>query len=270
ADGDMEVYSIDEVTTIEDSSATVRTVNPYYTVEHVAQPDSVYWHGERSLSLHQTGHRRGVTDFHLTLSTLDKTLAPLDHHTLHVKALCSNANLPAHLPFGGGTPHFAPEEPISGLKRVSSVTPPTPVRRLSLDQGILWRLLSHFNLSFLSLVGAGDAAAQLREALRLYDFGDSPTSKAIIDAVDAVATKVISLPIMVDGRPVVCRGIDCVLTFDVSILETNSAFLLGDTLQRFMSKYVSINSFVRVTVKIKSRDGIVKRWEPIVGTRLVL
>lgn len=270
SDGDMEVYAIDEVYTIEDSSSVVRQVKPYYTVEHQSEPDSVFWHGERTLSLHQTEHRRGVTDFHILLSSLDKTAAPLDRHTLHVKALCSNGNLPAHLPFGGGTPHFAPQEPISGLSRVSSLTPPTPVRRLSLDQGLLWRLLSHLNLNFLSLVGSGDAGAQLREVLRLYDFGDSPTSKAIVNAVDAVDTKVVSLPVIVDGRPVVCRGIDCVFTFDVSILETNSAFLLGDTLQRFLSKYVSINSFVRVAVKIKGREGFVKRWDPIVGTRLVL
>lgn len=268
--GDMEVYAINRVAAVEDGSAEATEVAPYCSVEHGGTAGSIYWHGERRQAINQTGHRRGVTDYLLSLSSRESGSVDCDRHTLHIQALCSNANLPASLPFGGGSPHFTPEEPLSGLKGASSLTPPTPVKRLNLDQGMLWRLLSHLNLNYLSLVGDKDGAAQLREILRLYDFGDTPKSRAIVESIDSVKSQIVSLPIVVDGRPVVCRGVDFSITFDVSLLEIGSALLFGETLQRFLSKYVSINSFIRLTARIKGRDGVYRRWEPEVGSRALI
>ena len=144
------------------------------------------------------------------------------------------------------------------------------MRRLDLGKGLLWRLLSHLNLNYLSLVGSKNPAEQLREMLRLYDHGDSPALRARINALDSVKTRIISLPVAVDGRPVICRGVDIDIMFDGSLLESGSALLFGDVLMQFLSSYVNLNSFVRLSVRIKGREGVYHRWEPLIGKRPVI
>lgn len=268
--GDAEVYAVTGVDLVEDGSNAQQHVAPYFSFDHEPQPQGLFWQGHRRAALAESGGRRGVTDYLLTLSQLDARPPESDRHTLQVRCLCSNANLAANLPFGGGSPRLDPEEPISGLDVAVALTPPTPVRRLNLGNELLWRLISHLNLNYLSLVGARDPGAQLREILRLYDFGDSPATRSIIRSVDSLRSCVASLPVTVDGRPVVCRGIDMEVVFDPSLLETSSALLLGDTLQRFLTLYVSLNSFVRLTARIKGRDGVYHRWEPLIGRRVLL
>ena len=126
------------------------------------------------------------------------------------------------------------------------------------------------NLNYLSLVGNKNPAEQLREMLRLYDHGDSPTLRARINVVDSVKANIISLPMSVDGRPVICRGVNIEVMFDSSLLDNGSALLLGDMLKEFLSTYVNLNSFVRLSIRIKGRDGIYHRWEPVVGRRPVI
>ena len=268
--GDAEVYAVTRVQLIEDATNERLDVAAYSSFYHDAGEQDLFWHGHRRPALAESGGRRGVTDYLLTLGQLDAQPPQTDRYTMQVQCLCSNANLPVNLPFGGGSPRLTPEDPISGLAQIAALTPPTPVRRLNLGSGLLWRLLSHLNLNYLSLIGGSDPAAQLREILRLYDFGDSPATRAIIQSVDSLHSRICSLPVTVDGRPVVCRGIDMEVVFDPALLETSSALVLGDTLQSFLTLYVSINSFVRLTVRIKGRDGIYHRWEPQIGRRALL
>lgn len=211
-----------------------------------------------------------MTDYFLSLTTLDGAVPEEQRYTMHVRALCSNGNLPGKLSYGGGQPKLEAVEPVSGMLDAHALSPPSTVRRLDLSRGLLWRLLSHLNLNYLSLVGSRNPAAKLREMLRLYDHGDSPALRAQIEALDSLRTSIISLPVSVDGRPVICRGVDAEVVFDTSLLDTGSALLFGDVLKEFLSQYVNLNSFVRLSVRIKGREGIYHRWEPQVGCRPVI
>ncbi|MFT7287922.1 MAG: type VI secretion system protein ImpG [Halieaceae bacterium] len=268
--GDSEVYAITNVQIIADGTNEKREVHPYSSFQHARENDALFWSGHRRTSMTQAGGRRGVTDYHLTLSQLNGAGPEDVRSTLQITGMFSNANLPNNLQFGGGSPRLQPEEPLNGVQSARALTPPTPVRRLELDDGLLWRLLSHLNLNYLSLVGAKDPAAQLREMLRLYDMGDTPVTRALVASIDSVKTRVASLPISVEGRPVVCRGIELEVTLDSSIFESGSALLMGQVLQQFFAMYVSLNSFVRLSIRIKGRDGIYHRWLPQVGSRALL
>jgi type VI secretion system protein ImpG len=266
--GDTEVYAITDVRmTGEDSSATAEVL-PYYGIHHDGNAHEWYWHGSRRSSEPGTGS--AVTDYSLSITSLDSKAPTGERQSVLTRVLCSNGNLPSRLPYGGGQPKLTAEDAISGLEGVKSTSPPTPVRRLDLGKGLLWRLLSHLNLNYLSLVGSKNPAEQLREMLRLYDHGDSPALRARINALDSVKTRIISLPVAVDGRPVICRGVDIDIMFDGSLLESGSALLFGDVLMQFLSSYVNLNSFVRLSVRIKGREGIYHRWEPLIGKRPVI
>ncbi len=268
--GDTEVYAVTGVQLINEGGGSSSEVLPYYGVNHDESQYPWYWHGSRRPALAEVGKRNALTDYFISITSLNGQAPEGERQALQVTGLCSNGNLPAKLPYGGGQPRLSPEDPISGLKAVKSISPPSPVRRLDLGKGLLWRLLSHLNLNYLSLVGSKNPAEQLREMLRLYDHGDSPALRARINALDSVKTRILSLPVTVDGRPVICRGVEVEITFDPALLDGGSALLFGDVLMQFLSSYVNLNSFVRLSVRIKGRDGIYHRWQPEIGKRPVI
>jgi type VI secretion system protein ImpG len=268
--GDMEVYAITGVTLIDEGSGEQHHVPPYYGFSHDSHRSPVYWHSSRRPALAEVGRKGAITDSFLSLTNLQGDAPEEQRQTMQVQCLCSNGNLPSKLPYGGGQPKFFPVEPLNGVKEATSISPPSSVRRLDLGHGLLWRLLSHLNLNYLSLVGGKDPAEQLREMLRLYDHGEAPAIRSQINAVDSLKTRIISLPMSVDGRPVICRGVDVEIMFDPSILDSGSALLFGNVLMQFLSMYVNLNSFVRLTVRIKGRDSIYHSWEPVVGNRAII
>lgn len=268
--GDTEVYAINNVSLIEAGTGDEKAVPPYYGFNHEGGEHNTYWHSSRRHTLSDLGKRTATTDVFLALTNLRDELVEDDQHTLAVDCLCSNGDLPSRLPFGGGQPRLSPSEPVKGLRGATSLSPPSPVRRLDLGSSLLWRLLSHLNLNYLSLIGSKNPAEQLREMLRLYDHGADPTIRAQINAIDSLKTRMVSLPISVDGRPVICRGVDIELMFDSAMLEAGSAILFGEVLVRFLSMYVNLNSFVRLSLRIKGRDGIYHRWKPRLGSRAVI
>ena len=268
--GDMEVYAITDVTLADEGSGELHPTPPYYGMNHDESSHPVYWHGTRRATLSGGGRKNAVTDYFISLTTLDGAVPGEQRQTMHVRALCTNGNLPGKLPYGGGQPKMSAMEPISGLKEAYGLSSPSPSRRLDLGHGLLWRLLSHLNLNYLSLIGSSNPAEQLREMLRLYDHGDSPALRAQINSLDSLKTRITSLPISVDGRPVICRGVDVEIMFEASLQDSASALLFGTVLMEFLSMYVNLNSFVRLSIRIKGREGIYYQWLPSIGRRPVL
>ncbi|MDB6001310.1 MAG: vasA, partial [Rhizobacter sp.] len=65
------------------------------------------------------------------------------------------------------------------------------------------------------------------------------------------------------------RGIEVELTVDELSFEGGSAFLLGSVLHQYLSRHVSMNSFVQTSLRSLTR-GDVMRWTPQPGARAVL
>ena len=66
-----------------------------------------------------------------------------------------------------------------------------------------------------------------------------------------------------------CRGLEIELTCDESGFEGQGLYLLGAVLEKFFSKYVSINSFTQTTL-ISTRRGKIHTWPPKVGGQPIL
>src|SRR5208283_413746 len=92
---------------------------------------------------------------------------------LSVDALCTNRDLPADLPFGGGHPRLKLVDSVAGIARIACLTAPTIPLRAPLRERGFWRLVSHLSLGHLSLVNGAAGADALKEVLRLYDMRDS-------------------------------------------------------------------------------------------------
>jgi len=139
-----------------------------------------------------------------------------------------------------------------------------------MGNGARWRLISHLNLNQLSLMGTGDALEALKEILRLYDFKDSPTTRAIIDSLTDLSIRPASAPITIDGKIAMCRGFEINVTIDDSQLSGSSSYLLVTLLEYFFALYCSMNSFTRLIAKRKNKEGFLKKCSPRSGEKVIL
>ncbi len=196
--------------------------------------------------------------------------APADG-VLTIEGLCLNRDLPDLLPFGGGQPRLrindptAPAEPV-----VECLSAPTATLRPPLRERGAWRLVSHLALNHLSVMGGPDAAAALREMLRLHDLRDTPETRGAIAALVSVqaGTGVARIP---GQRPgVFARGLEVGLTFEAQAWNTGGLYLLAAVLERFLALQVSVNGFVRTRAYLRGRTTPVANWAPRSGTRVLL
>jgi type VI secretion system protein ImpG len=116
------------------------------------------------------------------ISLVDLSSRPVlpDSDTLSIKTTCTNRDLPSRLPFGDDTGDFELEA-STGIKKIVALTKPTSTLRPAVGRSVLWRLISHLSLNYLSLVEDGREA--LQEILKLYNFTDSSFSEKQIEGI---------------------------------------------------------------------------------------
>ena len=214
-----------------------------------------------------------------TLGGSETFLAPYDPafdpdqpaaSVLSVDALCTNRDLPAALPFGGGHPVLRLSEANSAVSRLGCLTAPTPTLRAPLREAGFWRLVSHLSLGHLSVAGGEAGATALKEALRLYDLRDSAETRAAIEGLLAVSSRpgVARVPGARAGS--FCRGLDVTLEFDARAWQAGGLYLLASVLERFLALHATVNSFVRCRAVLRGRSGVAATWPARAGARVLL
>lgn len=266
-----EVYSINKVVA-SSSSGDKETYLPLYGVnhEHLNNGPGAYWIATRRDARLGTFLRDDGTDVFLSLVDLNFNPNNPDDRTLTLETTCSNRDLPAKLPFSADQPRLQCVDGAPPCRRIRCITQPTAAVRPSMRNNARWRLISHLSLNHLSITGRDDATNALKEILRLYNFKDSSTNRALIDSIVQVQTRSISAPLNIDGRTTICRGFEVEITLDDSQLAGSSSYLFATVLEHFFALYCSINSFTRVLVKLKNKEGYLIKCPPRVGEKILL
>lgn len=188
---------------------------------------------------------------------------------LGVRTLCTNRDLPLHMPLGQGTTDFSLESGAP-VKSVRVLAGPTKPRSARFGGELAWRFLSHLSLNYLSLADtSGQGAAALRDLLALYADLSEPHTRKQVDGVRSIATQAVTRRIPSHGPISFARGLEIRLQLDENAFEGSGVFLLGAVLDRFFAKYVSINSFTETVVRTMDRGEIV-RWPVRTGRRALL
>ncbi len=277
---DFEVYEVTQVTGYGTESET-KTFLPFYShndLSNFREHGSYFTLSRRPRVLSskqaQYGPRSSYTGSESFLTLVDSREAPYSHNLrqLAVNTLCTNRDLPLHLPIGKGTTDFLIElsGPIKSTRCVAGPTRPKPSPSFQAGE-TCWRLVNHLALNYLSITDTDErsGAATLRELLRLYCDDNDVTDLKQIEGVQSVASKQITRRLPVPGRITVGRGLEVSVTLDESAFEGTGAFLLGAVLDRFFAKYVSINSFTETVVKSTERGEVI-RWPTRIGQRQTL
>ncbi len=71
------------------------------------------------------------------------------------------------------------------------------------------------------------------------------------------------------GPIVFGRGLEITLEFDENAFRGTGVFLLGTVFERFLARYVSINSFTETVLRTTER-GEIMRWKARPGRRPTL
>jgi type VI secretion system protein ImpG len=185
---------------------------------------------------------------------------------LAVKTLCTNRDLPLHMPVAQGATDFTMDSsaPWRSIRCVGRKTGPRP----SYAQGdVAWRAISHLVLNYLSLTDTDSyrGASALQEVLKLYADPDEPEAHRQIDGIRSIGSQAVMRRAPAPGPIAFARGLELAVTFDERAFAGMGSFLLGAVLERFFAKYVSINSFTETVVRGLNRE--IKRWPARMGQR---
>ena len=186
---------------------------------------------------------------------------------MQVQALCSNRNLPAYLPFGGGEPRFLIRKHADVIKEVRCLMAPTASVRPALQEASRWQLVNHLTLNHFT---GSDALHRLKETLQLYDFRCTPESKALIDGICALRISSGSARVSQQGRTAVCSGSEILLEFTQSSYAGSGIYFFANILDVFFSQYATVNSYTRLSVKLKEHEQLYHRWPARCGTKVLL
>jgi type VI secretion system protein ImpG len=276
---DFEVHSISHVEGFGDRQEPEQRFLPFYGC------DERTWHSQHSayytirreprlVSARQKrqGARSSYVGSEMFLALVDSNEAPYSTHLRQVgmQLLCTNRDLPLQMPIGKSKTDFTLETgaPVESIRCVAGPTKP----RAPVATGeTAWRLLSHLQLNYVSLLenNTGEGASALREMLTLYCDEFDSSAQRQIEGVKAVSSQAIVRRIPVPGPITFGRGLEITLTCDDGAFEGTGAFLLGAVMQQFFARYVSINSFTETVLRTLERNEVA-RWPARLGTRQTL
>jgi type VI secretion system protein ImpG len=246
-----------------------REFSPFYSLRHAygEESEKSFWYAVRRAS-----QRPDDDGTEIYMSLVDMKFNPRVPavEVLNVKTTCTNRDLPAKLPFGGKESDFEVEG-VALLSRVRCITKPTETIRPPQRRAAQWRLISHLNLNYLSLVSNETGTPEaLQEVLQLYNFNDSTvTRKQILGIVDIEAKKVVRQIGARIGTGFV-RGIETTLTFDEEQFVGSGLYLFACVLDRFLGLYTSLNSFNQLSVRTVQREEVIKKFPPRAGEQELL
>jgi type VI secretion system protein ImpG len=275
---DFEVFSLDRVSGIGRGGERLLEILPFYAANHrnSTELDRAYYSIQRRKRLYseaqsQSGARSSYIGTECFISLVDSRqrthsgeLRQIDLH-----GLCTNRDLPILLAKGKGRTDLMLEG-AAPLEAIRFISGPSEPRFASGFEDTAWRLISHLSLNHLSLSDTNPqmGAELLREMLSLY----APKDAALhhqIEGVRSIAFRSVVRRIPLRGPISYGRGLEIDLTLDDQAFEGVGILPLAAVVERFLARYVTLNSFTQLKLLSQTR-GEVKKWPVRLGSRQII
>jgi type VI secretion system protein ImpG len=273
---DFEVYGVTEVLGFGARAEPEIEFLPFYEVKdrssyHKRKAYYTLYREPRRPSTKQRryGARSSYIGSEAYISLVDAKEAPYSSSLkqLGLQLLCTNRDLPLHMPLGIGQSDFTLQTgaPVDSIHCLAG---PTKPRTSNVRKETAWQVISHLALNYLSLVDNDQeqGAAALRQLLTLYADYSEPNIQKQIEGIVSISSQPIVRRIETPGPITFGRGLELTISCDESAFEGSGVILLGAVLEQFFTRYVSINSFTETVIKSTDR-GEIMRWPARIGKR---
>jgi len=173
---------------------------------------------------------------------------------------CTNAQLPFELKPGDIS---VPTSTSPEMANFTNITKPTRSIPPPIGRDILWRLISHLAINYLSL----QRLENLKQLLSLYNFqvySDRQAARANemkINALERLSVKPARR--LLRGQPL--AGL--LIEIDASkknFADEGDLFLLGQVLEKFFGLYSTMNTYTQLVLRERD-EGEIYRWPPRLG-----
>ena len=101
--------------------------------------------------------------------------------------------------------------------------------------------------------------------LRLYDFRASPQTKGLIDNIYRVVVEPATARVVQKGRVSFATGSEIEITFANDYFSGSGMFFFASILDHFFAQFAAINSFTRVSLRLKEQEQVYYQWPARVG-----
>ncbi len=261
----MEIYSVDDVSSMDPDTHQTVTYQPLYSQRRTSEDASLaHWYTTRRPST-----RKGDEGTEVFLSLVDLSARPLqlEYDTVRVRCTCTNRDLVSRLPFGSESGDFEMAG-NAAVRRIVALHKPTRTQRPPLEGRMLWSLISHLSLNYLSLTD--DNGEALRKILELYDFSGSPELKKQIGGIAAVKSSRHFARVTSGQGISFARGTRVELEFDEDRFSGGGVYLFASVLEKFLGLYVSMNSFSQLVARSRQRKEPLAEWPPRAGHSILI
>ncbi len=220
---------------------------------------------EQSAPVYQSTFRASesgkINEPYLTISYPHDYEIP-EQETILAQLTCSNGSLPAGLRPGD---ICKATSSTSELVEFKNITPATDCYQIPTGKNVLWRLLSHLSLNFLSLADTEN----LKALLNLYIFGGGKNrNEEMADRrrIDSITNLVVTTEDrFVSG--LIMRGQAINITAKLDHFACHGDFyLFGTILNQLLASFSTINCYTRLIFKDEA-SGEEFAWAPILGGR---
>lgn len=258
-----QVHSVLSVTISSPSQPEAVEVQPYFSFQHDFERNEprVFWFAA------PTAARGGLPGTDTYISFIEENFRPTRPaaETATVRTLCTNRVLAEQLP-----PRAALQADQDIPADIFLLTRPTPPITQPYDGRDLWRLVSQLSLNYLSLSNEQASLRALQEILTLYCPPHKPAADQEIRGIRSIRCRPIVRRIGTDAWRGFCSGTGITLEVDERNFVGGNPYMLASILNRFFALYAAINSFTELTLVSTQREGVWKKWPPIVGDKALM
>ncbi|MBI5894933.1 MAG: type VI secretion system baseplate subunit TssF [Desulfobacterales bacterium] len=253
-----QIYAVNKVTGIVQGTAREREYQPFELFNPQMEATPVY------ALHHRLSPLDGKAELHISVAYPGGKEEP-SLETLSMEIMCTNGALPEMLRPGdvrlptGSSPELA---------EFTNLRAPTAPVQPPLGKNLLWRLLSHLFLNYLSMANAEN----LRSVLKLYIFTETRDRASVLanlQRVDSIQElEVRAADRFVGGH--LLRGQEILIRIEPrGFAGVGDLYLFGSVLDVFLGNYAAVNAYTRLTIEDTLRKERLT-WPIRLGDRILL
>jgi len=226
-----QVYSVQNVTGFAQGTVRQKKYAPFEMFKAASSEEAAYHILRKSSALSESMDQYLAVSYDKGAETVPETLS--------VDLLCTNCRLPESLQIGDvrEATENSPE-----LCQFANISRPTATVQPPLGKNLLWRLLSHVSLNYMSLADEKN----LKALLRLYIFPDSRDQASIV-ANNKRVEGILEFTTRVANRlsmGSVIRGHELALTVNSqNFASVGDMYVFSSILDFFLASYAGINCY---------------------------